>query len=258
MPNDTTGSAATDLLCISPHTDDAEIGFGGALRLFAERGHRVWICDLTRGELGSNATSEERWAEAAAASGELGIAGRVQLDLPDGFVSAEQPDQVAAVTALIRLLRPRWVVTAPDPRRHPDHVATPALVAKACFMARLARYRVAVSGAVWWPEPSAEREAAERWEVEAQFAVCGDDDRPSLIVDVSETWEAKRRALACFASQFQRREGRRPTHINDESFLEKIERRGRAWGYRAGVTYGEALTSSAVPLLNDLPRESWR
>ena len=61
MPNDSpdgpdapdaTDTAPTDLLCISPHTDDAEVGLGGALRLFAERGRRVWICDLTRGELG--------------------------------------------------------------------------------------------------------------------------------------------------------------------------------------------------------------
>ena len=53
-----------DLLCISPHTDDAEIGLGGTLRLLVERGRRVVVCDLTRGELGSNATAEERWAEA--------------------------------------------------------------------------------------------------------------------------------------------------------------------------------------------------
>ena len=264
MPNDTSAAsndsaaAQTDLLCISPHTDDAEVGLGGALRLFADRGRRVWICDLTRGELGSNATPAERWAEAAAASRELGISGRVQLDLPDGFISAEKHDQIAAVTALIRYLRPRWVVTAPDAVRHPDHVATPALVAKACFMARLARYQVAVTDATWWPDPPPIAEPTQRWEVAALFEVCRDDGRPALIFDVTETWVAKQRALACFASQFERREGRRSTVINDVSFLDKIERRGRAWGYRAGVGYGEALSSTAVPVLTDLPTESWR
>ena len=53
-----------DLLVISPHTDDAEIGLGGTLRLLADRGRRVWVVDLTRGELGTNATPDERWAEA--------------------------------------------------------------------------------------------------------------------------------------------------------------------------------------------------
>ena len=96
-----------DLLCVAPHTDDAEIGLGGTLRLLADRGRRVWVCDLTRGELASNATPDERWGEAAAASALLGLAGRLQLTLPDGFIADDDPGQTAAVTAVIRALRPR-------------------------------------------------------------------------------------------------------------------------------------------------------
>ena len=79
-------SAACDLLVVSPHSDDAEIGMAGTLALLASRGRRVWVVDLTRGELGSNATPDERWAEATAAAAVLGLAGRLQLELPDGFV----------------------------------------------------------------------------------------------------------------------------------------------------------------------------
>ena len=92
-----------DLLCISPHSDDAEIGLGGTLRLLGEKGRRVWVADLTRGELGSNATPDERWAEAGRATRTLGLTGRAQLQLPDGFVSAEDPDQLEQ--ALINLVR---------------------------------------------------------------------------------------------------------------------------------------------------------
>ncbi len=257
-----------DLLCISAHTDDAEIGLGATLRLLSDAGRRVWICDLTRGELGSNASPDERWREAQQASQVLGVAGRLQLDLGDGFVTEHDRRQASSVTAVIRLLRPRWVVTAPDPHRHPDHVAVGPLVARACHLARLRAFAVQLPAACWWPEAGATEnsadtasaaagELAERWEVEARLEVCPDGQVPSLLFDCSATWAAKREALACYASQFQRRPGRHRTRINDAGFLEKIERRGREWGLRAGVEYAEALRSSAAPVVTDLPRETW-
>ncbi len=60
-----------DLLVISSHTDDAEIGLGGTIRLLADQGRGVWAVDLTGGELGTNATPDERWAEAEKASAVL-------------------------------------------------------------------------------------------------------------------------------------------------------------------------------------------
>jgi LmbE family N-acetylglucosaminyl deacetylase len=147
-------------------------------------------------------------------------------------------------------------VVAPDPVRHPDHVATPGLVQRACFLARLVRYAGALGDARWWPGPPA-AEAAEAWTPEAQLEVCPDDGTPQVIFDVSSTWEAKQRALACFASQFRRDPGRRATAINAAAFAERIERRGRAWGARAGVAYGEALRTTALPVLGDLPAERW-
>ena len=246
-----------DLLVVSPHTDDAEIGLGGTLRLLADRGRKVWVVDLTRGELGSNATPDERWIEAEKASAVLGLTGRSQLELPDGFIDSTDREQVAQVVAVLRRLRPRWIVTAPDAVRHPDHRETPKLVERAAFLSHLAAWQPgSPQGRIWtggadYPEP------AERWAADARMAVCADDGQPSMIFDVSGTWAAKRTALDCFASQFARQAGRRATMINDASFLEKIERRGQTWGRRAGVAYGEALCSSAVGIMTDLPAERW-
>jgi hypothetical protein len=108
-----------DLLVVSPHTDDAEIGLGGTLAMLARQGSRVWCLDLTRGELGTNDRGDERWDEAGRASAVLGLTGRVQLALPDGFISAEDRQQAEAVAHVVRCLAPRWVVTAPDAWRHP-------------------------------------------------------------------------------------------------------------------------------------------
>jgi bacillithiol biosynthesis deacetylase BshB1 len=247
-----------DLLCVSPHTDDAEIGLGGTLRLLSERGRRVWACDLTRGELASNATPGERWVEAAAASEVLGLAGRLQLDLPDGFVDAGDPRQVGAVVAVLRRLRPRWVVCAPDPVRHPDHVATPPLVARAAFLARLTTYRPPAPAARAWPGSGPGwSDETPAWTCEAVLECCPQDGRPSLFFDCSASWGAKLEAIACYRSQFDRGEGRRATHINDPGFLERIERRGRSWGFRIGARHAEALRTISAPVLRDLPGERW-
>jgi hypothetical protein len=45
--------------------------------------------------------------------------------------------------------------------------------------------------------------------------------------------------------------------INDASFLEKIERRGRTWGRLAGVEFGEALATASFPVCDDLPEGRW-
>jgi len=251
---------AVDFLCITPHTDDAEIGLGGTLRLLADRGRKVWVCDLTRGELASNATPDERWREATAASELLGLTGRIQLALPDGFVDPGAAQQVDAVTSVIRLLRPRWVATAPDARRHPDHLATLPLVTKAVFMAHLASYQPGQPEMRIWPGPEflpVPVEAAATWRCEALFETCPVGEQPSLIFDCSQTWQVKHDAIAAYPSQFSRDPGREATMINDATWLAKIDRRGRYWGFKAGVDFGEALRGQVVPRLTDLPEERW-
>ena len=52
-----------DLLVFGPHPDDLEIGLGGAIAKHVALGHRVGLCDLTRGELGTNGTPEQRLRE---------------------------------------------------------------------------------------------------------------------------------------------------------------------------------------------------
>jgi bacillithiol biosynthesis deacetylase BshB1 len=250
-------ASACDLLCIAPHTDDAEIALGGWLHALGQRGHRVWVCDLTAGELASNATPTERWSEALAASEVLGLAGRVQLGLPDGFLAADQPGQAGAVVHVLRTLRPRWVVTAPEPRRHPDHLATPPLVRRAVFLARLRTLQPAPPPGRWWPRPpaGASEEATTPWVVQVLAETCGRDQAPDLLLDVSASWPAKREALACYGSQFRREAGRAPTAINDPGFLDDIDARGRAWGCRAGVERAEALRVDGAPVVQDLPAE---
>lgn len=246
-----------DLLVISPHTDDAEIGVGGMLAQLADQGARTWVVDLTRGELGTNATPDERWIEAENASRVLELTGRAQLELPDGFISVADRAQVEAVVAVLRALRPRWVVTAPDPIRHPDHQETPKLVAKARFLSHLASLRVATPAMRIWTGGEAWPERGEPCRIEALWSVCASGEQPSVFFDVTDGFERKKEALRCFGSQFFPGEGRRPTKINNDDFLPRIERRARNWGRRAGCTFAEALRTVSAPVLDSMPPQRW-
>ncbi len=245
-----------DLLVISPHTDDVEIALGGTLRTLADRGRGVWACDLTRGELASNADPDERWGEAARASGILGLTGRLQLSLPDGFINATDRTQVTAVVWVLRRLQPRWVLTAPEARRHPDHLATPDLVRRAVFLARLRNLTSPEPDARWWGERPV-CDCAATWIPEVVGDTCLDDAAPDLFFDITSAWEAKLAALDCYESQFRRDGDRHPTAINDPDFRIRLDDRARHWGRRAGVDRAEALSLRGRPVLGDLPSERW-
>jgi N-acetylglucosamine malate deacetylase 1 len=251
--------ANCDLLVVSPHTDDAEIGLGGTIATLAAAGRKVWVLDLTQGELGSNATPDQRWQEAAEASGILGLHGRIQLSLPDGFINSTDPTHIAAVVWALRTFRPQTVVSAPDPVRHPDHIATADLVRRAAFLARLIELQAEAPKYRRWIEGAEIPSPESQWKVPTVLSVCPDDVKPSLLFDISEKWQLKEKALACYASQFKREEGRRNTHINDGDFLRKIERRALCWGDRAGKTRAEAFCTENVPVVDDFSQYfGWR
>lgn len=74
-----------DLMVMTVHPDDAELGAGGTVAKYVAEGKTVGIVDLTRGELGTRGTAETRAQEAAAAAAILGVHVRENLELRDGF-----------------------------------------------------------------------------------------------------------------------------------------------------------------------------
>src|SRR4029078_4376452 len=77
------GLGPVDVLAFGPHPDDIEIGMGATVAEHVARGLSVGLCDLTRGEMGSNGTVDERLREAEDARDVLGAAWRENLALPD-------------------------------------------------------------------------------------------------------------------------------------------------------------------------------
>ena len=218
--------SAVDVLAVGPHPDDIEIGMGGVVAKHASLGHRVGLCDLTAGEMGSNGTVEERLAEAEAARAVLGAAWRVNLRLPDRAIGSEA-SHVRAVASLIRRARPRVVAAPYWSDRHPDHVAASHLLTEAAFSAGLRRYDA--EGDAWKPESVC-------------YYFINDAGPSSFVVDVSNHYETKRRALACFASQFRPSQPDAiATRLTSSRFTQLIESRDAQFGALAGVAFAEGI-----------------
>jgi len=222
----TDAATPVDLLAIGPHPDDIEIGIGGIVAKHAALGFRVGLCDLTAGEMGSNGTVEERLAEADAACDVLGAVWRVNLRLPDRAIGSS-PDHERAVASLVRRARPTVVAVPYWSDRHPDHVAASQLLTEGVFSAGLRRY--SADGEAWKPESVC-------------YYFINDSASPSFVVDVSDHYETKRRALACHASQFQPLEpGAVATRLTSARFRQLIESRDAQFGALTGVAFAEGI-----------------
>ena len=221
-----TAAGPIDILAFGPHPDDIEIGIGGTLARHATLGHRVGLCDLTAGELGSNGTIDQRLAEAESARAVLGAAWRVNLRLPDGGIGFDR-DHIRTVAGIIRTARPKVLAVPYWSDRHPDHVRASHLLTEAAFSAGLRRF--AAEGEPWRPGSVC-------------YYFVNDSATPSFVVDVTDHYETKRRALVCHASQFRPEgSGAVPTRLTTERFQQLIESRDAQFGAQAGVAFAEGF-----------------
>jgi bacillithiol biosynthesis deacetylase BshB1 len=223
-----------DLLVFGPHPDDIEIGLGGTIAKHVAAGHRVGLCDLTRGELGSNGTVEEREAEGEAARAVLGAAFRECLGWPDGGIGGDV--HVRAAASLIRRHRPRAVAIPHWNDRHPDHLAASETLTRAIFNSGLRKFDA--DGDAFRPD----------W---VCYYFINDTSTPSFVVDVSAHYETKRQALACYRSQFTAAaKGAVETRLTSPRFAQLIESRDAQFGALAGVAFAEGVVVRD-PILRD-------
>jgi bacillithiol biosynthesis deacetylase BshB1 len=215
-----------DLLVFGPHPDDIEIGLGGTVARHAAAGHAVGLCDLTRGELSSNGTPAERQTEAAEAARVLGAAFRENLAWPDGGIEPA-PAIIRSAVDIIRRHRPRSIAIPYWDDRHPDHVAASQVLRTAVFRSGLRRY--ATDDEPWRPE----------W---LCYFFINDSAAPSFVVDVSDHYDRKRKALDCYVSQFAPPgDGAVATRLTASTFRQLIESRDAQFGALAGVAFAEGV-----------------
>ena len=229
-------SPALDVLAIAAHRDDVEQTCGGTLLRMAQRGHRTGILDLTRGEMGTRGTAEDRAREAESAARILQVGWREALDIPDGRVENTWENRLK-VARVIRQQRPRVVILPYWKGRHPDHYTCSVLGYEACFLAGLAKLELG--------------DAPHR-PFKIVYATLYYDIRPSFVVDITAQFEARLQSIYAYKSQFSDQAagaGDFPAHAK---IRERVEAMARYYGMLAGVKYAEPFLQKEVGLVEDL------
>lgn len=226
-----------DLLFISAHPDDTELSCGGTIVHSVKRGLKVGMIDLTRGEMGTRGTPQIRKREAQKSAKILGASFREQLDFHDGGLLTGR-DQELELIEIIRATKPRLVFTAFPDDRHPDHTRAGKLVTESAFYAGLKSLTT--------------KHAAHRPQAVLYYLQNYMRDL-SCVIDVSNYWKTKMRAIAAFQSQFFNPGSKEPaTFIARPEFIELIEARGRHFGELIGAKYGEAFVTKQPPRVDDI------
>ncbi len=227
-----------DLLAIAAHPDDVELTCGGTLIKMAQKGYRVGILDLTRGEMGTRGTPEIRRREAAAAARLLGVRHRDNLGLPDAHLEVNEGYKLA-VAAKIRARRPHAVILPYWEGRHPDHYNAARLAYEGCFLAGLKRLRL-------------EGEAFRPFKI--VYATAYHSVQPTFAVDISAQFKRRRRAILAYKSQFQPPPGtpRSKVHLPLDQLEQEMNLIARYYGRMIGVEYAEPFLVREVMQIEDL------
>jgi N-acetylglucosamine malate deacetylase 1 len=261
-----TESPPLDILAIAAHRDDVEQTCGGTLLKMAERGYRIGILDLTRGEMGTRGSAADREREAAEAARFLKACWRGALDIPDGRVENTWENKLK-VAWVLREQRPRVVILPYWKGRHPDHCTASTLGYEACFLAGLAK--LAISSQQSSVSASVERRAASPEPAERSpaigaagraphrpfkiiYATLYYDVRPTFVVDITEQFEARFQSLMAYKTQFSDQDAGKDLFPAQKEIRDRIEAMARFYGMLGGVEYAEPFLQKEVGLVDDL------
>lgn len=228
-----------DILAFGAHPDDTELGCSGTLASLVEQGRTVVVADLTRGEMGSRGTAEIRLQEAQKAADIIGLADRVNLELPDTQLENTREFQLPIIE-VVRRYKPHICILPAPADRHPDHGNASALLIDAIFY----------SGLVKIETKDSDRKLQDIHR--PSHVIHYMQDRPfdpDFIFDITGTIEKKEKAIKAFATQFNVADpGEEPeTYISDPTFFDSLRARAKHFGHLAGFEYGEAFQYASKP-----------
>jgi len=227
-----------DVLAIAAHPDDIELICGGTLIRAHMLGRSTGIVDLAAGEMASRGTPELRAKEAAKAAKVMGVAVRENLGFPDGGIQ-NTPETRAKLAVAIRRLKPRIVITHSQHGRHPDHPIVAQLVRDACFVAGLKKVE---------PKVAPHRPL----KVIHALSFREDNQKPTFVVDISEAFEKKLEAIACYKSQFGEAVQAGEVYPNGEPLSDLIRHHAAHYGSLIRCRYGEPFYTTETMRVEDV------
>jgi len=218
-----------DVLIFAAHPDDAELAMGGTIAKLSNNNLKVGIIDLTRGELGTRGTSETRQREAFNAALALKVSVRENLEMPDGDIRSSK-ENLMRVIIEIRKFKPKIVFAPYFNDRHPDHIDASHLIKRAMFSTGLSKIKTFDKEV---PQTHYRPEKIFYYMQTYTF-------EPSFIIDISETFDLKMKAVECYSTQFHNPKSKEPeTFISRPGFINYIKSRAEFYGFSIGKMYGE-------------------
>ncbi|MDH5826573.1 bacillithiol biosynthesis deacetylase BshB1 [Sphingobacterium faecium] len=234
-----------DLLVITVHPDDAELGAGGTMAKYVAAGKKVGIVDLTRGELGTRGTAETRDQEANDAAEILGLTIRENLALRDGFFENAEKEKLAVIKA-IRKYQPEIIITNAVSDRHPDHGRAGQMISEACFLAGLRKVETEIDGLM--QEPHRPRLVLQ---IVQDYYI-----KPDIVLDITDFYAIKEKSVLAYKTQFYTGEENNTdepqTYISNPDFMESTAARAREFGRSIQVKYAEGFTAHKILGVDDI------
>jgi len=227
-----------DLLAIAAHPDDAELTCGGTLLKTAQLGYKTGILDLTQGEMGTRGTPETRAKEAVTAAKILRVSWRGTLGVPDSDVQPTRQHKLR-LAQLIRELRPHTVILPYWEARHPDHYHASTLGYEGCFLAGLKQLPI---------------EGEPHRPFKILYSTSYAPVRPTFVIDISEQFEARRRAILAYGSQFRpkKRDKKSKVYLAIDRLDDEMNQLARHYGQMIGAKFGEPFLQKELVAVNDV------
>lgn len=217
-----------DALFVASHPDDIEITAGGTAIKLINEGKKVGIVDLTRGELSTRGTLQTRKKETEEASKVMGIHFRTNLKMEDGNIANIKANR-AKLIKVIRETKPT-IMFAPYPSdRHTDHINASNFIRESAFLSGLTKIKTG---------------KLEAYRPQRVFYYRHAYDFPiTFIVDISDTFKQKMKAIECYSTQFYKSKSTSAdepeTYISTSLFWKDLESRARFFGFKIGAEFGE-------------------
>ena len=233
MPSD-----SLSVLAIGAHPDDLELQCAGTLARYVQQGARVSMAIATDGSAGHRSIPADelvaiRKQEAFQSASILGVELH-WLGYRDELLADDMETRLRFIE-LVRLTRPQVILTHHPQDYHPDHRSVSRLVFAASFVAQLPNVHTGSPALEWIP-------ALYYFD---NFS--GVNFIPTEFVDITSTFDIKRRMLACHKSQMTwRTDVLIGEERQEESLLEMIAVQSRFRGLQSGVAYAEGFTFENV------------
>jgi LmbE family N-acetylglucosaminyl deacetylase len=230
-----------DLIAVGAHPDDVEIACGGTLARLARKGYNVGIVDLTDGEPTPHSPGPEvRLAEAERAARILGVAVRINLNMPNRrlFDSFEAR---LALAKVFRRKRPKVVLGfgGKTVLASPDHYQAMLITDAAVFYSRLTKWDEYFDGLPTHTVTS---------QLSFPIALHGLDlpeAQGYIVADIGSTLDVKLDAIRAYQTQFP---------AIKAGIFRAVESMNRYQGLTAGFEAGEVFMTYRSVGVEDLVR----